>query len=669
VGRSSRTSWFHFFELPRPRRAAELPAVPATSAAIGFFHATRHRTRIRWYFAPAGAKPLAGGTIFAGTDHNTLAEDCQVIYGEIPGAENRVYNKGHAPAGATGNAYCGESFDWLHPHRWEPHRHCEQRGATNLLLCCNVALGSAIGFKLPAGFPSPLVLTATNAVQDATRSLTFCAQPSLSGFLYLSPKTFDFAQSAIQLQRIDSGAPVGTLAMSSWQTQIPLSPLVFTQAVQVSPLKLSSVVSSTGSLELLKDASASSSFVELSHFASSFSPLELSHFASSFSPLELAQVVALTPIYLTTAQIGAAPLELTNPRSADMSYVEFTNSWAAFSPVELAAPPIQAGRITLGFRSSFISYFELRAYPSRASFLTFTNVPLPAMPLVISSAEQATLSELVIAKPAFQIGYAELVSIGLSVTPIMQISAHAQAGFLSFVKPPDVVPDYLLLGTVPGLDGPPLQLAGRGSSFGPLQFSTMQVWLDELIFVGAKGYVSYLELPAFASAAGIGQVELTTPPILADAVELTAPSAPIQPSGFMLALDAPYGVNAQVCPNVESPRLFSAQVSAAGYPFDGLIFALAGSYNAGSAVMEWRGISIAFPGGNASVDVDSDDSSPGNLLVAFLATVSGGNYYDIGLVQMPIASCNPWSWTFTYPLRFNGSPTGDNITISLVSIP
>jgi hypothetical protein len=140
VGRHARRSIFHFHALPD---RLPMPPVPAAKGAIGFFVCTPRQTKVRWYFAPEGAKKLPMGTIFGSADFEDDFQRCESQYGEQPYAPQTYYN-GKPPVGATGQKFCGTPDDFLKPKKWSPDLPTLLRGPTGLPLCCAPALRGAI---------------------------------------------------------------------------------------------------------------------------------------------------------------------------------------------------------------------------------------------------------------------------------------------------------------------------------------------------------------------------------------------------------------------------------------------------------------------------------------------------------------------------------------------
>lgn len=142
VGRRARRSIFHFFAMPD---RLPMPPAPAVPGAIGFFVATPRQTRVRWYYAPKGAKKLPMGTIFGSADFEDDFQRCEPQYGEQPFAPQTYYN-GRPPQGAIGKMYCGTADDFLKAKKWSADLPTLQRGPTGLPLCCNPALRGAIAY-------------------------------------------------------------------------------------------------------------------------------------------------------------------------------------------------------------------------------------------------------------------------------------------------------------------------------------------------------------------------------------------------------------------------------------------------------------------------------------------------------------------------------------------
>lgn len=142
VGRHARRSIFHFHGLPD---RLPMPPAPAVPGAIGFFVCTPRQTKVRWYFAPKGAKKLPMGTIFGSADFEDDFQRCEPQYGEQPFLP-QTYNNGRPPQGATGQKFCGTADDFLKPKKWSADLPTLKRGPTGLPLCCSASLRGAIAY-------------------------------------------------------------------------------------------------------------------------------------------------------------------------------------------------------------------------------------------------------------------------------------------------------------------------------------------------------------------------------------------------------------------------------------------------------------------------------------------------------------------------------------------
>lgn len=150
LGHSSKRTDFVFFDMPPPRPASALGAsTPATRSAIAFSGQTPKRVRVRWYFAPEGAKPIPGGTIWASTDWSSIYELADAEMGEVPRTGTSRGNNGKAPLGATGQHHCGKSIDFRQAKVWNPSAPTLKRGATGLPICCSPATSAAVAFCGP----------------------------------------------------------------------------------------------------------------------------------------------------------------------------------------------------------------------------------------------------------------------------------------------------------------------------------------------------------------------------------------------------------------------------------------------------------------------------------------------------------------------------------------
>jgi hypothetical protein len=140
TARNARRTIMYFFALSDPIPAGQLihaqPAqVEVLSASLGLFAATRRATKVRWYQAPKGAKPLPFPTAFALSDFLSKWERVEVKYGEDP-FYRWQWDNGSPPQGATGQYYCGTPEDFDVPKKWSPDLPTLCRGPTGLPCCC-----------------------------------------------------------------------------------------------------------------------------------------------------------------------------------------------------------------------------------------------------------------------------------------------------------------------------------------------------------------------------------------------------------------------------------------------------------------------------------------------------------------------------------------------------
>lgn len=172
TARNARRTIMYFFALSDPIPAGQLihaqPAqVEVLSASLGLFAVTRRATKVRWYQAPKGAKPLPFPTAFALSDFLSKWERVEVKYGEDP-FYRWQWDNGSPPQGATGQYYCGRPEDFDIPKKWSPDLKSLSRGPTGLPCCCApVVCASLVLVAEEISTATPLGLT----VQLAT---TFC---------------------------------------------------------------------------------------------------------------------------------------------------------------------------------------------------------------------------------------------------------------------------------------------------------------------------------------------------------------------------------------------------------------------------------------------------------------------------------------------------------------
>lgn len=681
VGRTSRTSWFQFFDPPVPLSAAELPSQPATSAAIGFFVGTAPLTRVRWYFAPEGARPLPGGTIFAGTDHNTLAENCEVVYGERPGFENRRWNNGKAPAGATGKEFCGTSFDFLHPQRWRSDLPCVQRGASGLLVCCNQFMAAAIGWTSPASVVNQLVLTAHQVFVNKGSGLELLQVSTPESFLVLIP-----FQVTLDRQQLELAQTVSI---------VPPSPLELTSSVPAEAfLSLSTYVPEANFLVLTTPALPSS-------------PLELAGSQVDSAFVELTAVLGepSSPMALLSTEVRFSALELLAPDSAESCLELVQAAGPELTPIEFAAKELQPGLLELSpLPISAGSLLELANIDATPDYLVLDQVAITPGVLEMTSAnvlvQPLEFSHLFGTVDYLQFVYAQVFNgVGIMLTGSAVVTSPLVLAEVSLAVPwlelyPAIVqsgndleltskfpyPDILIFETAPAVFGGLLELSPIPMPSGPIEL--MQVDRPEAFveFAYLEGFVEAMELLAYR--VDRQELQLANPVVPADSLALI--DAQVKPGilaltaklqtptaqGVMMELDrGAYGMNAQCCPLAESPALITVIVTAPGYDFDGMTFPLEAHYTGG--IVEWRGIDQSNAFGHGVAFVNSPDSTPGELLVGLLwfRFSPFAIFEAIMFATAPIASCNPWFFSYSVPIVLNGTPTGDDAIIALNSIP
>lgn len=167
VSLSSRPVWFYFAEPLQPPPAADL-----RNYAMGLGRpdnpTARKQVMVRWYWAPLGAKPLPYETCYRSTLALSELEIGSQLIGEIP-RYTKTFTDGHycdgtadprwtrsiLPLGATGQQACGAPELWNDALNGAP---LLPRGPGGLPICCNPALGAAMGmgaFAYPAPTPTP----------------------------------------------------------------------------------------------------------------------------------------------------------------------------------------------------------------------------------------------------------------------------------------------------------------------------------------------------------------------------------------------------------------------------------------------------------------------------------------------------------------------------------
>lgn len=140
VGRSAFFRTFQFF--------APFVVENRTTARNAFGLAPpRPWVRVRWYFAPPGAKYLPWKHIWGNTHWLDAQQQAECTIGEQP--YEKRWNRGDPPAGATGQFPCGTEADFTEPKTWVVSAPPLKRGFSGLPLCCNPAGGYAFGLGNP----------------------------------------------------------------------------------------------------------------------------------------------------------------------------------------------------------------------------------------------------------------------------------------------------------------------------------------------------------------------------------------------------------------------------------------------------------------------------------------------------------------------------------------
>jgi hypothetical protein len=675
VGRSARTSWFRFFDPPLPITAASLPPSPASRAAIGFFVARAPLTRVRWYFAPPDAKPLPGGTIFAGDDFDDDAEKCVVKYGELPFAPDRKWDRGVAPAGASGQHFCGTSFDFLHPHLHGESLPCVQRGATGLLVCCNPYLAGAIGWTLPPDIQYQLVLTSVPTPQPSVSSLTLTEPATPTGELYLSFLGTVAVPSALEFISANAGRLEGGLAFSGIVTKFGFLQLAL-PALVPGELALTTPTIASGTLDLSRVEVLTSELVlttgqEISHVSlvltSAATPvpgLTFSEVSISLEPLLLAENREVRPAFIELTSVGVEldPLELAKLDFSPATPLLLTSLATPLPPLLLTATVVHFTPLELSTVVVTIGQLEFQSTEVKASSLSLTAFAFPrdsALELVTLEATPSTLAlaSLLVPEPTLWLYGGQVVPAGLELLDTIIIAT----GPVELTAPATSRLSSLKLGPVTTATGALLLSSPR--SPGDLAGDALQL-AGLITHVGAGA----LELSSIQTS--LSSLEFVTPGPLQGALVLTSDAAMANVDSGGIVLDpGAYGLNASCCPLVQSPLRFSASVSAPGYSFDGTVAHLDGSYVAPD--IEWRNGDIINSLGHGTVEVDSFASFPGALNVSLLwFDNSPAHTYNANMsLPEPIASCNPWSFSYSIEIVKDGVPTGDFVTIALSSIP
>ena len=145
MGRSAFKKWFFFF-LPPPTPPPPRP----NHGAFGLTVSPRKRARVRWYFAPKGAKTLPWPTCWGGSQWFDLFEKAEQVVGEYPYSQS--WDRGEPPLGATGQKPCGSQADFQIPKRYDPTASSLKVGAGGLPCCCAPATCSAFALTTPPPF-------------------------------------------------------------------------------------------------------------------------------------------------------------------------------------------------------------------------------------------------------------------------------------------------------------------------------------------------------------------------------------------------------------------------------------------------------------------------------------------------------------------------------------
>lgn len=229
VARSCHITRFVFFESRRPRTRAALPNVPVRRAAIAWFGSTPRQTRVRWYFAPEGAKPLPFGTIWASTIWLDVREVCDTRIGEQRRTRKDVWNNGASPVGATGQHFCGRQEDFQAAKTWNPQAPFLPRGPSGLPICCNPILRGCIvwcGRRISQG---SLVLAEGDVVVDGSLTLD---SPDLaaSGSLALHTPHSDVSGVGVAGELSAGGAMIVADSDANESAALALSSVVLEQS-------------------------------------------------------------------------------------------------------------------------------------------------------------------------------------------------------------------------------------------------------------------------------------------------------------------------------------------------------------------------------------------------------------------------------------------------------
>jgi hypothetical protein len=144
----------------------------------------------------------------------------------------------------------------------------------------------------------------------------------------------------------------------------------------------------------------------------------------------------------------------------------------------------------------------------------------------------------------------------------------------------------------------------------------------------------------------------------------------VRPAAGELRLSADWvsPANCPCCEESESPAAFTLTFSAPGYPFDGLVIQVDLVESVGAC--QWTGFDNSPPY-ETNVGVDSTNLLGTGVLTLYFNSTAGifTNYYTLGSQEVTDFTCDPWYFVFVGEIILNGTATGDDVTITVTSVP
>jgi len=194
IGRSCSKRPFSFFVVPPYQTADQFPQqTRGVRASLGFCYSPPPLVRVRWYFAPVGAKPLPFPTIWGSTLWSDDYERAEQTIGEVPNQLLSKWNNGRPPDGATGQHFCGSVDDFQIPKTWGGPKERLKRGPSGLPLCCNAHLAALFAVESVSapngkiGFQASFPFAVSGAIAFGKTSLPaaaiVCTSPIAAGGL------------------------------------------------------------------------------------------------------------------------------------------------------------------------------------------------------------------------------------------------------------------------------------------------------------------------------------------------------------------------------------------------------------------------------------------------------------------------------------------------------